>query len=261
VATLLLAVLVAREAVSVVGAALGPSFTGAACDCGSDAPPPPKKAAGAGPALAPQGHHPKPSAASTFPWTSRGARWLRAAWSPTAALVAAARQQLLTPAGALELPPPARSPAGGGAFTESGGPTRKPAPAGGGPTAAAIAAEAAAEAAMAEGDGTGSSNVVASPLLVAKGRSDGGVDLEAGRGGGSIAYATPNKQERAPTAYVDDDALPWAVDLDALQTAYEEEQALAAAVCAQTAKLLAEAAGTAPFASAAAALPAKAKAA
>jgi hypothetical protein len=260
VATLLLAVLVAREAVSVVGAALGPSFTGAACDCGSDEPPPPKKAAGAGPAVAPQGHHPKPCAAGTFPWTSRGPRWLRAAWSPTAALVAAARQQLLTPAGALELPPPARSPAGGGAFTESGGPTRKPAPAGGAPTAAAIAA--AAEAAMAQGDGTGSSsNVVASPLLVAKAGSDGGVDLEAGRGGGSIAYATPKKQERAPTAAVDDDALPWAVDLDALQTAYEEEQALAAALRAQTAKALAEAAGTAPFVAAAPALPVKTKAA
>ena len=195
----MLAVLVTREAIDVMGAALKPDFTGAACDCGSanskDGSNVISNDHRQGHNHGPHHHHHRDSALEDSP-TLAGSAWKLLQWmqAPSASLVTLAQAQLLTPSGALKLPPLPTEPVQGGAFTESGGPTRRkpagePHPSTGNVSKASV--------------GTSSSS---------------SADLEAGSATGE---ASRSEKEHAAKASLEQ---PLAVDLDALQTAYEEEQ-------------------------------------
>jgi len=202
-------VLVAREALDVTSAALKPDFTGAACDCGSST-----SSSGSNHHHHDHDHshhHNHSGGVSSESATSlNNAAWKLLQWlqAPSASLVAVAQAQLLTPSGALKLPPLPSAPMNGGAFTESGGPTRRK-PTEGGTSSNARTANVNADAAVGSiADRSGHSNADSS-----------GVDLETG-----VAIDRAAKEEQLPDSVVLPSELPWAVDLDALQTAYEEEQ-------------------------------------
>ena len=205
----MLAVLVTREAIDVMGAALKPDFTGAACDCGSanskDSSSSSSMHSSSSSGISNHqphdhyhSHHHHDSGLADSP-TLAGSAWELLQWmqAPSASLVTLAQAQLLTPSGALKLPPLPTEPVLGGAFTESGGPTRRK-PAG--------------ESHPSTGN--------FSKLGLGTSSSSSSVDLEAG---GAIGEASRNEKEDAAKALLEQ-PLPWAVDLDALQTAYEEEQ-------------------------------------